>query len=359
MEIAVNGKCFVVFPTGVQRYAGEILKRWPPVKVFVRETPSSHYPFLRRHILRKTRWGALFPGGGVIWEQLVLPLALRGEILWSPCGFGSLAYQRQVVTLHDVAHIEHPEWYGREFVLYNAWFLPKLAKRVKLILTVSEFSRERILEVFSLPEEKVISIPLGVNKEEFYPRPKEDIDHVRKLYGLEKPYVLAVSALSRRKNFERLLQAWRLYLPKDLDIAVVGPKNLHFAGRYELPEEVRRLPGVRYLGFVPEEHLPALYSGALVFAYVSLYEGFGLPVLEAMACGAPVITSNVTALPEVSGDAAFLVDPYDVEAISEGLKQLVENESLRTTLRQKGFERVQRYDWEKTSALTLEAILRA
>ncbi|HPU78519.1 MAG TPA: glycosyltransferase family 1 protein, partial [Thermosynergistes sp.] len=160
-----------------------------------------------------------------------------------------------------------------------------------------------------------------------------------------------------RKNLQRLLEAWCVIcqkLPQDVWLVVAGAKGresiFRDASFNDLP------PKVYMAGHVPDEHLPALYSGALFFAYVSLYEGFGFPPLEAMACGTPVLTSNVTSIPEVVGDAALMVDPYDVEAIADGIKRLVEDSSLRAELSRRGIARAKMFTWDKTAELTWKVL---
>ena len=355
LPVKVNARFLLQVPTGVQRYAFEILRRWPSVELIAPGIPLNFYrEAIGRHVLKRT-WGFSFSVLGHIWEQAVLPWFCQGGVLWSPGGSGPLAHPRQVVTVHDIAHIEHPEWYGKAFTQYYAWLLPRLLRRVARVITVSDFSRLRILDIFGIDEDKVVVTPLGVDRR-FSPRGKEEVRQVREIYRLEKPYVLSVSAVSERKNLVRLLLAWKSLSFSDIELVMVGPQGLAFSGGHKMPEEIWSIPGVRYLGYVPDDHLPALYSGALAFAYVSLYEGFGLPVLEAMACGAAVVTSNITALPGLVGDAALLVNPYDVEAIADGIWRAVQDSNLREQLRSKGLERSKMYDWGKTAENTMKLL---
>jgi glycosyltransferase involved in cell wall biosynthesis len=290
---------------------------------------------------------------GHLWEQAVLPTVVRKGLLWSPANSGPLTVRRQVLTVHDVASIEHPEWYNRAFAAWYRWMTPKLVHRVQRVITVSEFSKRRILELTGIDESRVVVIPVGVDAR-FCPRPSQEVERARQALKIPSPhYVLSVSTLEPRKNLQRLLSAWASCasdIPDDLWLVIAGADG---AGRvFSCPEISSVPPRVRITGFVADRDLPALYSGALALAYVSLYEGFGLPALEAMACGTiPLVASN-TALPEVVGDAGLLVNPFDSEAIAAGLKRIVEESDLRDYLKIRAIERSKHFSWERTADLT-------
>lgn len=359
--LIVNAR-FVTRPlTGVQRYALEILRRFPSSVLVAPGLPLDPYKvLLDQHSYLQARGliASVKPFAGHLWEQLFLPVYmsfLKGH-LWSPGGSGPLTVRRQTLTVHDVAHVEHPEWYDPKFArLYKA-LLPNLTRRVVSIITVSNFVKERLLELYDLPPEKVHVTYLGVDHELFMPAPQEKIELFKKKYQIVKPYLIVVSSLSERKNLRRLVQAWSFSpLSKELELVVIGAVGLPFAGRSDLPQS----RGMRFIGYVPDEDLPAAYSGAMAALYVSLYEGFGLPVLEAMACGTPVVTSNVTSLPEVAGDSAIMVDPYDIESIAWGIQRVVEDDFLRGELRRKGLERARQFSWDKTAKITFRILQEA
>jgi len=298
---------------------------------------------------------------GNAWEQFVLPNAARGKFLFSPANTGPLSVSNQVVTIHDVAPLER-SFYGEELnanidLKARTWYqflTSRLVKRAVHVITISEFSKQRLMENTGLAADRVTVIPNGVDKR-FAPFPKAELSD--KLSNLQLPclhYILCVGSLEPRKNLARLLQAWSQIqpeVPDDVWLVLTGKKGNDrvFANDVALS----RLPSrVHLTGHVPDDALPALYAGALVFAFPSVYEGFGLPPLEAMASGVPVLTGNRTSLPEVVGDAGVMVDPYDVEAIAQGLRRLIEDSALRPQLRAKGLERARMFTWEKTAEQT-------
>jgi glycosyltransferase involved in cell wall biosynthesis len=193
----------------------------------------------------------------------------------------------------------------------------------------------------------------------FSPKLAPEIDAVRRLLGIRSPaYALCVGSLEPRKNLRRLLEAWtRVHacLPPEVELVVAGDTGSSLVFE-SVPLGVTP-PRVHFTGYVSDRHLPCLYAGALALIYPSLYEGFGLPPLEAMACGTPVITSNTTSLPEVVGDAAVLVDPQDVESIAIGLRQVLSSSSVRSVLRERGLVRARAFTWERTAEQTLELLL--
>jgi glycosyltransferase involved in cell wall biosynthesis len=332
-EIVVNARFDGRRVTGVERYGSEILRCIAPqVKVVKPARPV---------------------GGpqGHLWEQLLLPrLVGREQFLWCPANTGPLLLSNQAVTIHDISVLDHPEWFKPNFRLWYRVLLPRLAKRVKLVLTVSEHSRRSIVRRLAVPDEKVIVIPDGVNLNRFH---ASDPVPVRQKYNLPEHYVLFVGSLDPRKNVERLLQAWiRMGEFKDLQLIIAGSEASIFRP-VSLSASRRR---TRFLGYVPDDDLPGLYSGASLFIMPSLFEGFGLTVLEAMACGTPVITSYAGALPEVVGDAAIQIDPTSVESMAEAMRRLLLDRDLHDMLSHKGLERAQRFSWERSAQAIWEVI---
>ena len=359
-RIYVNGRFVTQRLTGVQRYALEVAHRLGKrISIVAPNIPLPAYEALvqSNQIEVLGKW----PGHGVwghLWEQAVFPYRIpKNGLIWSPCGAGPLLKAKHVVTVHDLAYLEHPEWFSRLFVAWYRFLVSNLARRVHKIIAVSEYTKRRIIDVLNVHQERVIVIPNGVDAR-FSPRSKDEVAYVSKALGIPTThYVLSLGSLEPRKNLHRLLQAWERIqseVPIGVWLVVGGAK-----GQSLVFQDVRfdRLPPrVHFTGYVPDEYLPALYSGALAFAYVSVYEGFGLPPLEAMASGTPPLTGNLTALPEVVGNAGLMVDPYDTEAIAWGLKRLIEDSALREELRRKGLERAKRFSWDKTAELTWKVL---
>lgn len=302
----------------------------------------------RLEVIRPQR--PLRGGLGHVWEQVYLPLATGKRLLWSPNNTGPLSISRQVCTIHDLIPLDHPEWFNPRFVALYKWLMPRLVANLQHVIAISEFTKGRVIEHFQIDPKKVSVVPNGVDSA-FRPCSPERVKEVRKRIGLgEKPYVLCVSSLEPRKNLKRLLEAWTR-LPQALhheyQLVLAGAKGnsavFGDAGLQDPP------PNALFAGYVSQEDLPALYSGAVLFAYPSLYEGFGLPPLEAMACGVPVVTSGTSSLPEVTAGAAIAVDPMNVEAVAEGLRELMTNEDLRNGLAERGLSRAAQLSWDTTA----------
>jgi glycosyltransferase involved in cell wall biosynthesis len=324
--IVVNGRFEGRRITGVDRYSTEIVKRL-----------GNRVKMIKPY---RTQSGV----SGHLWEQLILPASISSEdLLWSPANSGPLAVSRQVLTIHDISPLEHPEWFVPAYALLYQLLLPLLSHRVKCVLTPSVYVRQKVISRFSLPADRVVAISEGVDLEKFRPL---DPGLIHERYSLPDKYVLFIGSLQPRKNLISLLDAWKL-LEKgnpDISLVIVGTEGRIFR-QVDLPSQMVR---VIYLGYVPEEDLSALYAGATIFILPSLDEGFGLTVLEAMACGTPVVISKAGALPEVAGNAALQVDPASVNDIAEGLRTLLSVEKLRLELKQKGLERAREFPWERT-----------
>jgi glycosyltransferase involved in cell wall biosynthesis len=234
--------------------------------------------------------------------------ARRAELIYCPANLAPVASRRNVVVIHDVAALRHPEWYSGFYVRYQRLLLPVLARRARLVCTVSEFARGELVSALGVPDDRVVVVQNGVD-ERFSPH--ADPEPVRAAHRLERPYVLALGSLIARKNLPALAVAERRLAAEGIELVTAGS-----ARGYMRPDA--RPPG-RPLGYVPDEQLPGLYAGALALAMPSLYEGFGLPCIEAMACAVPVVASDRAALPETCGDAALLVDPDEREALADAL----------------------------------------
>ncbi len=341
--LSVNTRIIDAHLTGVQRYLLEISK------------------YLSSECLRIHPSRSLHGFSGHLWEQFVLPLLVGKRLLWSPSNTGPLLLRRQVVTIHDVVPLDHPEWLNRKFALFYRFLLPRLVLRVAKIITDSEFSKSRLLATTKVSADKIVVIPLGVSPR-FQPRPAAAIADAMAKLALPTPrYLLTVGSIEPRKNLRTLIAAWSLVvadLPEDIWLVVAGGKGsaLVFAdtaGLDALP------PRVHLTGHVADELLPALYAGAAAFAYMSLYEGFGLPPLEAMASGVPVLVSNGTAFPEVVADCGLYADPTNPADIAQQLLRLLTDRELAADLAARGLQRAAAFTWERCVAQTLSVFERA
>ncbi len=264
----------------------------------------------------------------------------------------------EIVTIHDVLFETHPELFVGAFSRTSIALIRHSARRARRVLTVSEFSRRAILEQYDLPEEKVVAIPNAVDHDRFrvLGNEEEAIARVKTRYQLQRPFILDVGRIEPRKNLVRLIRAFRRVREKvepSLELILIGKKDFQFEA---IDEEMGKSEdaGVRILSSVPDEDLPAFYNLAELFAFPSLVEGFGIPVLESMACGTPVVTSRRGALPEVGRDAVAWVEPEDEDSIASTLEAVLTDTDQAAGLRQKGLERAKQFSWEETARRTLE-----
>lgn len=264
--------------------------------------------------------------------------------------------RRLVVTIPDLSFLTHPECHTQENVAHALRGTRDAVAWANALITISHHARQDLIERMGAPPERVVVTyiapsPLCVREED-----PSVLSRIRAFYRLPLHYVLFVGSLEPRKNIKRLLTAYASLHPtlqREVQMVIAGGRGWLNDDIRPTVEALGLTDRVHFIGYVKEEDLPAVYSLATVFAYPSLYEGFGLPVLEAMQCGTPVLTSNVSALPEVAGDAALVVTPTDVEEIADGLTRLLEHTDLRMNLRTRGYRRVQEFSWERCARETL------
>jgi len=270
---------------------------------------------------------------------------------------------RSVVTVHDLGFLYHPEAHTLSQNLYLRWSTRHNARAATRILADSQATRRDLVRYYPIPDSKIAVVYPGRDETLAPVTDPALLSDVRARYGLAGPFLLYVGTLHPRKNLVRLVQAFGSLLRSSTDGArsPMAELQLVLAGQKgwlydDILDQVRRLglsDRVVLTGYVPDDDLPALLSGALAFVFPSLYEGFGLPLLEAMACGTPIICSNAASLPEVAGDAALLVDPTDTDALAEALARLVADEGLRRELVDRGFRQMRRFSWRRCAEETL------
>jgi glycosyltransferase involved in cell wall biosynthesis len=292
-----------------------------------------------------------------VTEQVRIPLALRREqvtLFHAPhYVLPRLVSCPSVVTIHDCIHLMFPEYLPNRLALsYARASIRTAARRSTRVLTVSESSKKDILRFVDLPPEK-IDVIYNAYDERFGEVPgEEEVARVRERYQLEGEFMLYAGNVKPHKNLERLIEAFAIVRRRGVEhvkLVLIGDDISKYASLRRAVHRHQLHQHVRFLGYLPEQTLAVMYRLASVFAFPSLYEGFGLPPLEAMASGTPVVTSNVSSLPEVTAEAALLVDPYDPEAIADGLMRALTDADLRRDLIARGLERARQFSWEAST----------
>ncbi len=302
----------------------------------------------------------------MFWEQMLQPAVLYRdgvEVLHSmgyvqpyacPCS--------SVVTVHDLSFLLFPQYFNWMNRLYLAHFTRFSTRRANRVIAVSESTKQDLIRLMGLPAAKIDAVHSGIQPGFFPIRDQAVLDGFRRRQGIDRPFILFISTLEPRKNAERLVHAFaRLKKGGNLPHALVlgGAKGWLYERIFGTVQELGLQQEVIFPGFIPSADLPLWYNSADLFVYPSLYEGFGSPPLEAMACGTPVVVSNTSSLPEVVGDAALLADPGDTEALAAAISQALTDTSLRTSLTEKGLARAQQFSWENTACQTVESYRRA
>lgn len=344
VKIAVNARYTARRVTGVERYAAEISRRLGSDTRLV-------YPNRR--------------GGGVLghaWEQFVLPARVgKDELLWSPANTGPLAVHQQVVTVHDLAPLEHPEWFRRSVNTAYSLILPGLVRQAAGLITLSQHTKIRIQERWQISPQQICVIPGGVDIRRFKPASASSLARLRQRYRIPGDYVLFVGTRAPHKNLNGLLNTWnelRSNYPRLILVLAGCASRVH-----------REDPTIKHncdnthsqlisLNYFPEADLSTLYSGAYAYIQPSLSEGFGLTVLEAMACGAPVLASCAGGLPEAAGNCAVYFNPDEPGDLTCQLDRLLKDSSLRSNLRREGYNRATIYSWERSATSTLSYLER-
>ncbi len=361
MRIGFDGTPLLGQRSGVGHYTGRLLAH------LVQQRPEWEYmlfsnrPFepLEAELARTLPLADNFGFSRFVWMQLMLPRIIRQrqpDLCHFPNNTAPLCLSRpSVITIHDASLFLHSRHHPRSRLLALRLLLPHVARQATAVITVSHHARQDLMRALKLPAEKIHVIheaaPVGF-------QPLIDPIQRRQLrarYNLPEQFVLFVGTMEPRKNLKRLIRAVGQLRQRGCDtrLVLVGPNGWLINGSLEKEIEALDLKdAVQNLGYVPQEDLPGIYSLATLFAFPSLYEGFGLPPLEAMACGTPVLTSRDSAMAEICGEAACLVDPHEEEAIADGLACLLADPERREHLRQLGLARAQHYSWERTARET-------
>lgn len=344
----VNGRYLTQKATGVHRYAFEICNKLHEMGVdFHVAVPKEIHPDYK-FSFKVVKCGSF---NTHLWEQISLPRYLKrigSPLLISFTGCGPLNYSNQIMTIHDVSHERYPEWFSKNYYRFYHYMMPRIGKKAHAVLTVSEFSKKEIVDTLGINAEKIHVVHSNVP---FHNKPsKEEILSFTRNPEAER-YILAVSSMDPRKNFIRLVEAFDKIKDKSLKLYIIGMSFKAFN-----TPDLQKLIGenVHLPGYISDEKLQTMYQNALLSVYPSLYEGFGLPPLESMTYGCPVINSDIPALREVSQDAALYVDPYNVDDITQKIEQLLVDEPLRKELQEKGLLQIKKYSWDKSAKQVYE-----
>ena len=310
---------------------------------FVRTPLSGDNPF-QRVITEQFYWNRRLAHDGIdVYHSpfFYLPYGIKGKV---------------ILTIHDVRFLKFPGTYktARYFFIKEA--VPRSAKRADVILASSESTKKDLVDMLGLPGSKISVVHLGVSRIFRAVKDNSLLEKIRARLGLPEKYILYIGEFSAHKNLRRIIEAYKMLKDRDkieekLVMVGSGRQNEAMAG---LIKELGLEDHVFFTGFVSRDDLPAIYNMGRVLVFPSLYEGFGFPALEAMACGVPVVTSNISSMPEVAGDAALLVDPFKTEEIRESIYSILKDNALASDLRQRGLKRAEIFSWENTVSRTLE-----
>lgn len=339
-QIILNGRFVTQEITGVQRFARgvarELIKMRDDVVVAV---PGGST--IDESALPGAQYVEVGKRGGHFWEQVELPRFLKSNgrpLVVSLTSTGPAFYRNQVSTQHDVTYIHHAASFSRQFRLAYRVIVPPLLRNSRRIVTVSEFSAREVAEHYKVSQNKFFVVPNATDAIFSPAGPKPESD----------PYLLAVSSPNAHKNFGRLIEAFDR-LPRDLPIKlrIIGGQNRSFS-QQSFQHNTDR---VEFLGRIDDLELAAQYRGATAFVFPSLYEGFGIPPLEAQASGTAVISSNAASMPEVLGESAYFFDPLNVDELESAIGTVVRDDELRASLEQRGLEKAARYSWERSASI--------
>lgn len=349
--IVVNARFLTQSLTGVQRFALEISRALQ--KLYKKEDILFLAPYNIKLNAEAEELNAIKIGThtGHLWEQLDLPRHLKkigSPLLLNFCSTAPILYKNKISTLHDITYIRYPHTYSKAFRWFYRIVIPRVLKTSRHILTVSEFSKKEIVNYYRIPEEKIAVIYNAVDKR-FRPQPDDTLK--------KENYLLAVSSVKENKNFSLILKAFEILSKKatDLKLFIVGDLKHGNFSNIDL-DTFENHPKIKFIGRVNDEQLVKLYSNAIAFLFPSLYEGFGIPVLEAQACGCPVIASNTASLLEVLQNSADLVNPLNTDDFVKAICNLATNTSHRNQLIEQGHKNTTRFSWIQSGGKILSII---
>lgn len=386
MLIGIDGnEANVEKRVGISEYAFELLQQFSNSKfnsamqnqnskftIYLKDKPREDLPKEREGWSYRVVWPRK------LWTQIGLPFDLfthfpRPDVFFTPTHYAArFSPVPAVISIMDLSFIHYPYMFKKSDLYQLRNWTKYSAKKAVKILTISNSSKNDIIKIYRVPETKIIVTYPGIKLKTQMFRPKADQPMAEKFkmqnskilgdkYGIKGNYILFVGTLQPRKNIIRLIEAFTKVFrgpvkSEDLALIIIGKKGWLYEEILEAPKKFEAEEKVKFLEFVPDEDLENFYKNALCFVLPSLYEGFGLPVLEAMKYGCPVITSNVSSLPEAGGDAALYIDPENVDDIAEKIQKIISDQKLRNDMIEKGYQQIKKFSWEKTAKETLKVL---
>ena len=323
--------------------------------IFIHTRPNDFFTGQEEVIIPNFRW---LPGWMILRKFAFISFALRKikpDVVHEPAHIGPFSFLwncKKVVTIHDLTPVLFPQYHIKISNFIHKLFLPIILHNADGVLVPSECTKKDIKRLYQ--PEIPIQVTYEAASEDFHPSSKQQIQEVKDKFGIEKPYILSVGTLEPRKNLITLLNAYKILREKDYDyqLVIVGNKGWYYK---KFLEEIKNFgKDIIITGYVSRSELSAFYSGAEVMVFPSLYEGFGLPPLEAMQCGCPVICSNTSSLPEICGKAAIFIDPNVLEDLQKALQKVLTDDNIQTKMRHEGIKQASKFSWEKCAKETLE-----
>jgi len=347
-------------------YAYELLKEFSKDKkhnfsVYLKENPLADLPEETANFKYK-----IF-GPKKLWTRIALPAKLifgpKIDVFFSMGHYGPyFSKVPYMVTIFDLSYLHFPELFKKDDLYQLTSWSKRSILKSKHIFAISNSTKEDIIKNYHTDPSKITVTYMGYNHI-FKPQPKVRVDSIKKKYHIAGEYVIFVGTLQPRKNIERLIEAFYLLLIRHspltthhLQLVIVGKKGWLYDSIFQKVKDLKLTSNIVFTGFVPKDDLPALIAGSKTYVLPSLWEGFGIPVIEAQACGVPVVVSNVSSLPEIVEDSAILISPNNINSIADGIKKALDPKT-RTVLVKKGFENIKRFSWQKCAEETLKVIV--
>ena len=365
MIIGIDGnEANVDRKVGISEYSFELIKQFKDsasshsFQIYLKNLPNTDMPVKTGSFTYKVF------GPKKLWTQIALPFKLftekdKPDIFFSPGHYAPrFSPIPSVISIMDLAFFHFPEYFTKKDLQQLHSWTRYSVKKARAIITISQASKNDIINLYDVPKERVHVVYPGIKDKPSLSPHVYPMKELQTQYSISGNFVLFVGTLQPRKNIVRLIEAFSILKKKkkvaeDLELVIIGKKGWNYEEILQAPEKYQVSDSVKFLDFVSDDHLALFYKNALCFAWPSLYEGFGLPVLEAMSYNCPVITSNVSSLPEAGGDAAIYVDPKSTEDIAEKIEKVVSSKKLREEMIEKGKKHIKNFSWEKSAKETL------